>query len=225
MTGPAAQTSRDAVITSVNPPSAETLRVRRIWDKTAPDFDKQMDFWERVLFPGAREWACAQADGKVLEIAVGTGRNLNHYAAGVQLTGVEYSPAMLALAEKKARDLGRDVDFRLGDAQALEFPDDAFDTIICTISLCSIPDDRAAVREAVRVLRPGGRFVLMEHVASPNPVVRAIQRVLDQITTRLEGEHLCREPLKHLRAEGLEIEHLERSKWGIVEKVTARKPT
>lgn len=206
-------------------PSPETLRVRRIWDKMAPGFDKQMRFFERVLFPGAREWACSQANGRVLEIAVGTGRNFSYYPEGVDLSGIEYSPAMLAIAHEKARELGREVDLRLGDAQALEFSDDAFDTVVCTISLCSIPDDRAAVHEAVRVLRPGGRFILMEHVASPNPLVRAVQRVLDRITTRFEGDHLCREPLNHLRAEGLEIEHLERSKWGIVERVTARKPS
>jgi ubiquinone/menaquinone biosynthesis C-methylase UbiE len=66
---------------------------------------------------------------------------------------------MLAIAHEKARELGREVDLRLGDAQALEFSDDAFDTVVCTISLCSIPDDRAAVHEAVRVLRPDARRV------------------------------------------------------------------
>lgn len=88
-------------------PSPETLRVRRIWDKMAPGFDKQMRFFERVLFPGAREWACSQANGRVLEIAVGTGRNFSYYPEGVDLSGIEYSPAMLAIAHEKARELGR----------------------------------------------------------------------------------------------------------------------
>ena len=202
----------------------ETERVRRIWDKMAPRFDKQMRFFERVLFTGGRQWACSQAEGKVLEVAVGTGRNLPYYPDGITLTGIEYSPGMLDLAKEKAKELGVAADLRLGDAQALDLPDGEFDTVVCTLSLCSIPDDRAAVREVTRVLRPGGRFILMEHVASPNPVVRAVQRVLNLITTRFEGDHLCREPLNHLRAEGLEVEHLERSKWGIVERVTVRKP-
>jgi ubiquinone/menaquinone biosynthesis C-methylase UbiE len=202
----------------------ETERVRRIWDKMAPGFDKQIRFWERVLFPGGRQWACSRADGKVLEIAVGTGRNLPYYPDGVDLTGIEYSPGMLGLAKEKAEALGVTADLRLGDAQALDLPDNTFDAVVCTISLCSIPDDRAAVREATRVLRPGGRFILMEHVASRNPVVRAVQRAMNLITARFEGDHLCREPLDHLRAEGLQVEQLERSKWGIVERVTARKP-
>jgi ubiquinone/menaquinone biosynthesis C-methylase UbiE len=203
----------------------ETERVRRIWDKMAPRFDRQMRFFERILFPGGRQWVCSQADGKVLEIAVGTGRNLPYYGEGVDLTGIEYSPGMLGLAKEKATELGVTADLRLGDAQALDLPDNAFDTVVCTISLCSIPNDGAAVREVTRVLRPGGRFILMEHVASPIRVVRAVQRALNVITTRFEGDHLCREPLDHLRSEGLQVEQLERSKWGIVERVTARKPS
>jgi len=202
----------------------ETKRVRSIWDKKAAGYDKEMAFFERVLFPGARQWACSQAEGKVLEIAVGTGRNLPYYPDGVDLTGIEYAPLMLGLAKESAEELGVKADLRLGDAQALDLPDNAFDTVVCTVSLCSIPDDRAAVREVARVLRPGGRLILMEHVASPNPVVRAVQWLLNVITTRIEGDHLCREPLNHLRAEGLQVEFLERSKWGIVERVTARKP-
>ena len=184
-----------------------------------------MRFFERLLFPGARQWACSQAKGRVLEIAVGTGRNLPYYADGVDLTGIEYAPLMLSIAKEKAKELGIPAYLILGDAQALDLPDNMFDTAVCTISLCSIPDDRAAVREVTRVLRPGGRFILMEHVASPNPVVRAVQRVLNVFTTRFEGDHLCREPLDHIRAEGLVVEQLVRSKWGIVERVAARKPS
>ena len=204
--------------------SHENERVRRIWDKMAPNFDKQMAFFERILFAGGREWACSHATGKVLEIAVGTGRNLSFYPEGIDLTGIEFSPAMLALAEARARELDKRVDLRLGDAQALELPDANFDTVVCTLSLCSIPDDAAAVAEVKRVLKPGGRFIAMEHVGSPNALVRAVQRLIDLFSVRLEGDHQCREPLKHLRAQGFEIETLERSKLGIVERVTARKP-
>lgn len=89
--------------------------------------------------------------------------------------------------------------------------------------MCTIPDDRAAVREVRRVLRPGGRFLLLEHVRSPRGVIRAVQRLLDPLAVRFEGDHIAREPLDHLRAEGFEVERLERSKLGIVERVAARK--
>src|SRR6266567_2841371 len=139
----------------------ETARVRGLMDKLAPGYDRQMRFWEKLLFGGGREWVCSRARGDVLEIAIGTGRNLPYYAPDVRLTGVEFSPKMLAVAAARSRELGREVDLRLGDAQALEFPDESFDTVVFTLALCSIPDDRRAVGEAARVLRPGGTLVLL----------------------------------------------------------------
>src|SRR5919201_4060264 len=201
----------------------ETERIRRIMDKLAPGYDRQMAFVEKILFGGGREWVCSQAHGEVLEIAVGTGRNLPYYPAGVRLTGIELSPAMLDVAKARANQLGRDVDLRLGDAQALSFPDESFDTVVCTLSLCSIPNVRKAVHEVRRGLRAGGHFLFLGHVRSPVLGVRAVQRVWGFFFVRLEGDHLLREPLDHLRAEGFEVLTLERSKVGIVERVAARK--
>ncbi|HYO61165.1 MAG TPA: class I SAM-dependent methyltransferase [Actinomycetota bacterium] len=204
--------------------ASETARVNRIWDRVAPVYDRRIGFFERRLFQGGREWVCSRARGATLEIAVGTGRNLHLYPDDVELTGIELSEGMLSLARERARSLGRAFDLRLGDAQALDFPDDSFDTVTCTISLCSIPDDAAAVREVRRVLRPGGRFVAMEHVRSPVVAVRAVQRAIEPLTVRFEGDHVAREPLDHLRREGFRVDELERLKWGIVERVVATKP-
>lgn len=202
----------------------ETERVRAIQDKEAPRYDRQMGFFDRVLFEGGREWACSRVEGRVLEIAIGTGRNLPHHRGDISLTGIELSPEMLKIAAQRAKELGREADLRLGDAQALDFPDASFDSVLCTFALCTIPDDRAAVEEVYRVLRPGGRFSLVEHVRSPARAVRGVQRAIDPLSVRFAADHLTREPLEHLRAAGFEIEELERSKWGIVERVAARKP-
>jgi ubiquinone/menaquinone biosynthesis C-methylase UbiE len=130
----------------------ETERVRRIQDKQAPGYDRSMDFFERLL------WACAQLEGDVLEIAIGTGRNVGLYPPGLRVTGVELSPEMLARAQARADDLGAALDLRLGDAQNLELADASFDTVLITFALCTIPDDRAAVAEAFRAAsrRPAG---------------------------------------------------------------------
>jgi ubiquinone/menaquinone biosynthesis C-methylase UbiE len=201
----------------------ETERVRALQDKEAPRYDRQISFFEKVLFGGGREWVCSQADGEVLEVAAGTGRNLPYSREDLRLTAIELSPEMLALAKQRAEELGREADLRLGDAQALGFPVESFDTVVITLALCTIPDARQAVREAYRVLRPGGRLLLLEHVRSPNLTVRAVQRVLDPLAVRFAADHLVREPLDHLEAEGFEVERVERSKWGIVERVAARK--
>jgi ubiquinone/menaquinone biosynthesis C-methylase UbiE len=202
----------------------ETERVRRIFQRDAGGYDRQISFFERVLFGGGREWVCSQADGDVLELAVGTGRNLPHYPADVRLTGIELSEAMLDIARRRRAQLAREADLRVGDAQRLDFPDASFDTVVCTLGLCTIPDHRAAVTEVERVLRPGGRFVLLEHVRSPRRLIAAGQRLLDPLFVRFEGDHITREPLEALRAADFEIERLERSKLGIVERVLARKP-
>lgn len=205
------------------PATLELERVRRIWDEQAPRFDRAMGFWERLLFAGGRQWVCAQASGEVLEIAVGTGRNLPYYRDEARITGIDVSPAMLEIGRRRATALGRLVDLRLGDAQALEFQDRSFDTVVCTPSLCSIPDARRAVAEAKRVLRPGGHMLLLEHVRSPIRWIYALQRLLERLTRRSSGDFLTREPLTYLRAEDFVIEDVQRSKWGIVERIRARK--
>lgn len=203
--------------------SSETERVRRIYDKSAGWYDRVIGFSEKLLFGEGRAWVCSQARGDVLEIAIGTGANLPYYPEGVRLTGVELSAAMLEVAQARARGLGIEADLRVGDAQVLEFADESFDTAVFTLSLCTIPDDRKAVAEAYRVLRPGGRLLLLEHVRSIRPHVRTLQTVLNPLTVRIQADHMLREPLNHLVGVGLEVERLERSKWGIVERVSARK--
>lgn len=202
-----------------------TARLRGYWDKHAPRYDQQMQFFDRKLFGDTRTWVCSQANGQVLEVAIGTGLNLEFYPDDIRLTGVDFSPAMLARARDRARKLGRTVELQEGDAQALAFPDNSFDTVVCTFSLCSIPDDRQAIAEMRRVLRPGGRLLLGDHIAGSAWPTRAVQWLLELVTIPLGGEHFRRRPLEQVRAQGLQIERQERFKLGIVERLAARKPT
>jgi ubiquinone/menaquinone biosynthesis C-methylase UbiE len=204
--------------------SEETERLKRIYEKQAPRYDRSIAFWEKVLFRDGRQWVCSRAQGEVLEVAIGTGRNLTFYPAGVRLTGIDLSPAMLERARERAGELGMEVDLREGDAQDLPFPGGSFDTVVCTLSLCNVPDDRRAVAEMKRVLRPGGRLLLLDHIRAASGLGRAVQKALEFVWVRLEGEHLLRRPLEHAKAEGLRIEERERYKRGIVERVSARKP-
>jgi ubiquinone/menaquinone biosynthesis C-methylase UbiE len=130
----------------------------------------------------------------------------------------------LRLAERRALDLGLAASLRLGDASALPYPAEHFDTVVFCMALCTIPDDSAAIAEAVRVLRQGGRLLLLEHVRASNLIVRSLERLLDPITVRRQGDHLLREPLDHVLAQGLEVELLERRWLGVEERLVARKP-
>src|SRR6266568_542693 len=141
-------------------------RWRRYWDRHSASYDKQMRFFDRVLFGDSRPWVCSQAIGDTLEVAVGTGLNLPLYPPGIRLTGIDLSPEMLAIAKQRAHELGRDVDLREADAHALPFPDASFDTVVCTFSLCAIPDEHRAIKEMNRLLRPGGLLLLADHIAA-----------------------------------------------------------
>lgn len=202
----------------------ETEQARRIWDKRAPTYDRTMALFEKLLFGDGRAWVCSQASGDVLEVAVGTGRNFGLYPANTRLTGIDLSPRMLEIARARARAIGREVDLREGDAQALQLPDEAFDSVVCTLSLCNIPDDRKALAEMKRVLRSNGRLVLLDHIPASSGLVRVLPRLLEQLTLRIEGEHLLRRPLEHVVAQGFEIERVHRLRLGIVERVSARRP-
>ena len=203
--------------------SVATERVRKLYDKSAARYDRKIAVPERLLFGSGRQWAAGHAAGRTLEVAAGTGRNLPYYGA-VTLTAVDLSAAMLDLAQQRAAALGRDVELSVADAQALPFDTAQFDTVVATLALCSIPDDRAGVAEMARVLKPGGRLVLLDHVRSPLAPVRAVQRVLEPLFLRLEADHLLREPKRRVAEAGLHIEQCERSKLGLVLRLAARKP-
>jgi SAM-dependent methyltransferase len=196
---------------------AETERIRRIYDRRA------------ATAPPARgdanlRWLCGRAEGNTLEIGIGRGRTLPFYPPDVHLTGVDLSEVAASAAQRRARDLGLNATISQGDAAALPYPDDHFETVVFSFALCTIPDDRGAIAEAVRVLCPGGRLLLLEHVRSPNRIVRLIERLAEPLTLRRMADHLLREPLDHILAEGLELETLERSWFGVVERLAARKP-
>src|SRR5256884_7798719 len=101
----------------------ETERVRGVQDKQAPKYDRQISFFERILFGDGRAWVCSQARGQVLELACGTARNLSVYPDDVRFTAIELSPQMLAIARKRAQELCHPADLRLGDVAAIDFPD------------------------------------------------------------------------------------------------------
>jgi len=202
----------------------QTAKVRRVWEKGAPDYDKQIAFFEKIWFGGGRQWLGARARGRVLEVAIGTGLNLLFYPTEATITGIDLSPAMLAIARQRAADLGMRVDLHTGDAQALSFEDATFDTVVCALSLCTIPDPTAAIAQMRRILVPGGGLLLLDHIGSTWPPVYAAQWLLERITIRAAGEHFTRRQLPLVTAAGFQVMETERLKAGTVERIHAVKP-
>lgn len=201
-----------------------TAKAVRVWEKAAPRYNRDIEFWEKVQFAGGREWIGARARGNVLEVAVGTGRNFDFYSRGVGITGVDLSPVMLDIARRHATDLDLEVDLSVADAEALPFDNDSFDTAVCTLSLCTIPDPAASIAEMKRVLRPGGQLLLLDHIGSTWWPIWAAQRLIEQLTIRAAGEHMTRRQRPLVEAAGFDIVEIERLKAGTVERIAARKP-
>jgi ubiquinone/menaquinone biosynthesis C-methylase UbiE len=202
-----------------------SARWNRYWDKKSHSYDREMGFFDRHLFGDSRHWVCRQASGEVLEVAVGTGLNLDFYPDDITLTGIDLSDGMLDIARHRAADLGRTPTLQQADAHQLPFDDASFDTVVCTFGLCAIPDHAKAIAEMTRVLRPGGRLILVDHIQSSSAVARAVQRFLEVFTVPLGGEHFLRRPLNQVRTAGLDVERVQRFKLGLVERLVARKPT
>lgn len=201
-----------------------TERQRRVWDGQAPGYDRQIAFWERVWFPGGRAWIGERATGRVLEVAIGTGLNLEHYSPGVTLTGVELSPEMLARARLRAGRSGREVTLLEGDAERLPVDDASFDTVVCCLALCSIPSPSRARAEMHRALVPGGQLLLVDHVGSTWPPLYAAQWLVERLAIPLAGEHFTRRQRPLVEDAGFEVVEAERLRAGTVERIRARRP-
>jgi ubiquinone/menaquinone biosynthesis C-methylase UbiE len=201
-------------------------KVRRSWAKQAPRYDKSIGFFERRVFGRShRPWACSRASGDVLEVAVGTELNLPHYPEGTRITGIDLSAEMLKIARQRSVELARDIDLREGDAHQLPFGDGSFHTVVCTYSLCNIPDPKRAVSEMRRVLRPGGKLILVDHIRSAVKPIFWFQKLIEFFSMQLEGEHMTRRPLKYVEETGFDI--IQRDRLGpanVVERLVALKP-
>jgi ubiquinone/menaquinone biosynthesis C-methylase UbiE len=192
----------------------QTDRVRRKWNRMAGRYERGA-WGERLALANTRELLCARAHGRVLEVAIGTGRSLEHYPPGVEVTGVDLSPEMLAFARRRAAGLTLPVRLVEGDAQCLEFADAEFDTVMCALSLCTIPDQRAALAEMWRVLKPGGTLLLVDHIE----YTRGLLRRLEHRKARPR-----RRPADIAEELGFDIEVGERIALGFVERVIAHRP-
>ncbi|HEY8771464.1 MAG TPA: class I SAM-dependent methyltransferase [Thermoleophilaceae bacterium] len=174
--------------------------------------------FERQHGAAMRRRQLEPAHGRVLEIGAGTGRNLPHFPAAIdELVVTEPNEAMLRRARSKAGDGPRAVTFAAASAQELPFPDGSFDTVVCTVVLCSVPDQAAALREVRRVLRPGGQLLFAEHVRSSDPGRAKWQDRLESPWKLIAaGCHPNRDTRAALEAAGFSVELTEQGELPMV---------
>lgn len=182
-------------------------------------------FYQRHILPRFLSCACSAppimkqrakivplASGRVLELGIGMGLNLAHYDADKVETvvGVDPAPELRALAEAAPRDPRLAVSVTEGAAEALPLEAGEFDTIVCTFTLCSVHAPQAALSEARRVLKPGGRLLFCEHGLAPDPGVARWQRRVEPLWKRLAGGcHLTRPISSAIAQAGFALERVE----------------
>jgi ubiquinone/menaquinone biosynthesis C-methylase UbiE len=159
---------------------------------------------------------------RVLEVGVGTGRNLPHYPLESRAVAVDLSPGMLRRAVKRAGRAGRQVDFVLADAQHLPFRDGAFDTVAATCLFCSVPDPVQGLRELRRVSRREGSTLLLEHVRARNPLLGKVMDWLNPLSVRFQGVNINRDTVNNVKLAGFAIEREDSFMMSIVKMLRVR---
>lgn len=185
---------------------AVTSTIQRRYDRQAARYDLfeapmelLMARWRRRL------WRLVPPGSRVLEVGVGTGKNLRWYAPDVSVTAVDFSPQMLARAARRAQQRDVRPELALMDAQVLAFAGDSFDVAVATCVFCSVPDPVLGLKELRRVLRPDGQLLLLEHVRSGLPLLGRSMDLLNPVTLRISGTNINRETVRNVERAGFRL--------------------
>ena len=162
-----------------------------------------------------------RVSGEVLEVAIGTGKNLPYYPSSCRITGVDASTEMLAVAQKRAARLQLDISFLLANAETLPFSDQSFDTVVSSLSTCTFPDPVAALEEMARVCRRTGRVLLLEHGRSDREWLARFQDRTAERHAKQLGCHWNRKSLDLVTRSGLTVIGAQRVFFGIVYEIDA----
>jgi ubiquinone/menaquinone biosynthesis C-methylase UbiE len=190
---------------------AATLRTRKRYDRLAVIYDLIETPVERFRFGSWRARLNGRLSGeKILEVGVGTGKNLPFYPDGVKVAAIDISPRMLKRARRRARSLGASVELMEMDVQDLRFADHTFDTVFGTFVFCSVPDPVLGLQELRRVCKPGGKLFLLEHMRPGNPVSGFFFDAFNPIVVRMMGANINRRTMENIRRAGWKVRVEER---------------
>ncbi len=202
---------------------AETEQTRRRYDRIAPLYDSMEWLAERSAMSDWRGDLWSRIEGtRVLEVGVGTGKNIPFYSSDMGVTAIDLSPRMLARARRRARALNVEVDLRVMDVQSLDFPDQAFDAVVTSCVFCSVSEPVRGFEELRRVLKPEGRGYFLEHVLSERRGARQLMEAVNPMVVRMMGANIDRRTRQNLERAGFTLEREEDLWLDIVKLYVAR---
>lgn len=202
---------------------SQLSRVRRIFDRNPAAYHHGSTFTERLLAERRRKVG-EIVTGRLLDIGFGTGLSLPHYPPAVEVVGIDASLGMLRFARREAASLNKPVQLAEMDAERLAFLNQSFDSVAFNLCLCTIGDPERAVREAVRVARPGAPMVFLEHVRSHLLPIALLQELVSPILVALTEDHFNRRTEGTVRRAGVEVISVERFAVGVFNLIVGRAP-
>lgn len=194
-----------------------TEAVKRKYNRNARFYDCM----DRMIKEELRKRVIGQAYGKVLEVGVGTGKNLPFYPPGCEVTGIDFSPGMLARAKERAEGMKNVTLFEM-DAQNLAFPDNSFDTVLATCVFCTVPDPIKGFQELNRVCKPDGQMIFLEHVRSANRVLGIMMDILNPVVVKMIGTNINRETVENMKKAGIQVNTVETAGMEILKIIVAK---
>lgn len=201
----------------------KALSTKGKYDRLAKRYDLMDFFPESLFFSRFRRSLFSMIKGeKILEVGVGTGKNIPYYPENVRVTAVDFSEEMMKRARDRARKLDSPVDLRIMDVESLEFDPNTFDAVIATFVFCSVPDPLKGLIEVKRVLKPEGRLYALEHV---RPRGRTAGRLFDRLAPYVEdhtGVYINRNTIENIRKAGFEIEFEKNLIFDVFKMVVAK---
>lgn len=201
----------------------KTEIIKKRYDRAARYYDVLEGFMERRWIASWRKELFSHVKGsKILEVGVGTGKNIPYYPEGCDIVAIDFSPRMLDKAKIRAEQLNKKVDLRLMDVQQLNFPDESFDAVITTCVFCSVPDPLKGLMEIRRVLKRDGELIMLEHVRSN---IRSLGRVMDMLNplvVGLYGANINRNTVENVKKAGFDVYYEKNLALDIVKLIKAR---
>ncbi len=201
-----------------------TEATKRRYDRIAPVYDLMEGLAERSRYTRWRKLLWDKVKGKnILEVGVGTGKNFPYYPPGAKIVAIDFSQKMLDRAREKARRESVQVNLQQMDVQKLEFADNTFDTVVASFVFCSVPDPIRGLKEVERVVKKGGKVVLLEHVLSADRIIAWFMNLVNPVVVRLMGPNINRETVENAARSGLKVERVTDLAAGIFKLIEARK--
>ena len=179
-----------------------TEKIKKRYNRAAKFYDIIENPMEMMALKKWRIELMKELKGKVLEVGVGTGKNIEHYPPNIDITAIDFSEKMLKKAYEKAVKFDKKVKLINMDAQNMNFPDNTFDVIFTTCVFCSVPDPILGLKELRRVCKPNGKIIMVEHVRSEKKVLAVIMDILNPIVVNTYGANINRKTLDNVNNAG-----------------------